>query len=510
MKPYPRTFLWLVSLLLAALSSALLTGCGDDDDDDTQADRAHVTVVEHTPGSTPFIRTLVLGMERVDDLTRVSYSIAPKPGTHSKPVAVTYERAWLDRRNAYVAAARRLALPVFGLYANHRNIVAVDLAFADGSVHHEQVTMDTPAHTAADAFYGTPAIRTARTGAPLPGLDFIEIHNTLTSPVIVDSDGNLRWVAAGLNDSISTLFSANGFFVGSPDGPVLYRLELDGALTSNLLPTPTFSNFHHQLTMGKNGLLAEVDAVENGVANIEAILVELSPTGQVLKQWNMAQIFRDAMLAKGDDPSNFVRDGIDWFHMNSAIYSRADDALYVSSRENFVVKLDYETGRILWLLGDTGKHWYTSYPSLRALALRVVGGNPPVGQHSLSLDADGKLLLFNNGTGSFNQPAGTPAGMTIPYSAPVKYAIDEGRRTATATWTFEHDRNLVSDICSSVFGTDSTTYLVTYSVTEARTHARLLGLDQAGNVAFDFDYPTTTCDTAFLAKPFPFDALSFD
>ncbi|MDN4055446.1 aryl-sulfate sulfotransferase [Massilia sp. YIM B02763] len=500
MKPHPRIFLWFMVLLLAA--------CGHDHDD-TQAERAHVSIVEHTPGSTPFIRTLVLGMERAEDLARISYTITPKPGTHSKPVAVAYERAWLDRRNAYVAASRRLSLPVFGLYANHTNIVAVDIAFADGSVHHAQVTMETPAHTAADAFYGTPTIRTARTGAPLPGLDFIEIHSAVTTPVVIDSDGNLRWVATGLYNSLSTLFSANGFFVGSPDAPLLYRMELDGALSSTPLAAPTFTNFHHDLVVGKNGLLAEVDALDNGVANLEAILAELSPSGQVLKQWNMAQIFRDAMLAGGDDPSNFVRDGLDWFHMNSAIYSRADDALYVSSRENFVVKLDYETGRILWLLGDTSKHWYT-YPSLRALALRTIGGNPPVGQHSLSLDADGKLLLFNNGSASFNHPAGTPAGVTIPYSAPVKYAIDDSKRTATATWTFEHDRNIFSDICSSVFDTGSATYLVTYSVTESRTHARLVGLDQAGNVAFDFDYPTTNCSTAFLAKPFPFDALSLE
>ncbi|MFK3739284.1 aryl-sulfate sulfotransferase [Massilia sp. TN1-12] len=317
-------------------------------------------------------------------------------------------------------------------------------------------------------------------------------------------------MATGLNDSISTLFSANGFYIGSPNAPVLYRMELDGGLTANLLPPPTFTNFHHDLAVGKNGLLAEVDTVENGVANIEAVLLELSPTGQALKRWDMAQIFRDAMQAGGDDPSNFVRDGVDWFHMNSAIYSRAENALYVSSRENFVVKLDYETGRILWLLGDASKHWYTSYPSLRALALRVVGGNPPVGQHSLSLDADGKLLLFNNGYGSLNQPAGTPTGVTLPYSAPVKYAIDDSKRTATATWTFEHGRDIFSDICSSVFGTSSATYLVTYSATESRTHARMLGLDQAGNVAFDFDYPTANCSTAFLAKPFPFDALSFE
>jgi arylsulfate sulfotransferase len=106
------------------------------------------------------------------------------------------------------------------------------------------------------------------------------------------------------------------------------------------------------------------------VPETEVNLAELSPSGQVLKQWNLAQIFRDTMLAKGDDPSNFVRDGIDWFHMNSAIYSSADDSLIISGREQFVVKLDYETGRIKWLLGDITKHWYVDYPSLRALAQR--------------------------------------------------------------------------------------------------------------------------------------------
>jgi arylsulfate sulfotransferase len=32
------------------------------------------------------------------------------------------------------------------------------------------------------------------------------------------------------------------------------------------------------------------------------------------------------MIKNGDDPSDFVRDGVDWFHMNSAIYDPSDRA----------------------------------------------------------------------------------------------------------------------------------------------------------------------------------------
>ena len=81
----------------------------------------------------------------------------------------------------------------------------------------------------------------------------------------------------------------------------------------------------------------------------------------------MYQIIADAMRARGDDPSAFVRRGQDWFHNNSATYRASDNSLIVSSRENFVIALDYASGAIKWILGDKTKAWF-QYPS-RAIRL---------------------------------------------------------------------------------------------------------------------------------------------
>jgi hypothetical protein len=35
-----------------------------------------------------------------------------------------------------------------------------------------------------------------------------------------------------------------------------------------------------------------------------------------------------------------------------------------SSRENFVIAIDYDSGNIKWILGDPTKHWY-EFQSLR-------------------------------------------------------------------------------------------------------------------------------------------------
>ena len=123
--------------------------------------------------------------------------------------------------------------------------------------------------------------------------------------------------------------------------------------------------------------------------------------GNVLKTWDLAAIISNAMIAGGDDPNQFVAPAPnDWFHQNAAAYRKSDNSLAISSRENFVIGIDYDTGAIKWILGDPTKQWF-QFPSLRKFAL-LTGPDtlPPIGQHALSFTDDDRLLLFDDGQNS--------------------------------------------------------------------------------------------------------------
>src|SRR5206468_4923168 len=152
-------------------------------------------------------------------------------------------------------------------------------------------------------------------------------------------------------------------------------------------------------------LILDVDTADQ----LESVNIEVDAAGNLLKTWNLAQIISDAMIAGGDDPSQFVYPSpTDWFHNNAVAYNRADDSLIVSSRENFLICIDYNTGAIKWILGDPTKKWY-QFPSLRQYALTLTSGSlPPIGQHAISVTFDQNILVFDNGQNSiFEVPPGT-------------------------------------------------------------------------------------------------------
>src|SRR5207302_1325751 len=147
-------------------------------------------------------------------------------------------------------------------------------------------------------------------------------------------------------------------------------------------------------------------------------------------------------------------------------------------------------GEVIWILGDPTKYWYT-FPSLRAKALTLAdGGLYPIGQHAVSITRDGLLLLFNDGAESFNQPAGQPSGASRTYSAVSAYVINASALTAREAWRFDYDQTVLSRVCSSAYEMLDGSLLITYSVADGGNHARVVGLDSAHDVVFDFEYPT--------------------
>src|SRR5262249_26135223 len=145
--------------------------------------------------------------------------------------------------------------------------------------------------------YKNPTFLQHRSGSRL-SYDYMLIKGGCSSfsPAIVDSDGAVRWVGTAGFSTTPTAFFDNAVYI--PNGPRLYRMDLDGAVTqvgdySGL--GVTF--FHHNIDRGKVGIILDA----NTTSLSESVNIEVDASGHVVKTWNLAEIISAAMRAGGDD-----------------------------------------------------------------------------------------------------------------------------------------------------------------------------------------------------------------
>jgi arylsulfate sulfotransferase len=475
-----------------------------------------VSIVSYGPGKTPFINLVEVHMADTNLLDHVQFTIAPKPGSVTRPVSARYSADYLTRRGHLNASTGGITVPVFGLYAGYENSVQVVFTFVDGTAQVNNLKLTAPVYIS--GIYGHPAIvNQARTTTTKLSYDFIEIKSFINphSPTIVDTDGEIRWVGTSDTASSEAIFIDNSFFVVKQafstnpmggTGTVILRNEFDGGVsTLGDYAADNVTEFHHNFDFGKTGILTCVTTPEY----LESTVMEVDLSGNVLQTWNMAQIISDAMVAGGDDPTQFVAASgalTDWFHNNSNTYRASDNSIIISSRENFVIALDYDTKAIKWIIGDPNKQWHT-FPSLAKYALKgTPGTHPPIGQHALSVYQD-NLLLFDDGDYSADH---IPKGINRTYSAPRKYSIDLQNRTYTEIWNYLAGKSLYSPITSSVYEDRPGDYLIDYSVLGPYKFSDLIGLDPTGAKVFDYEYTVVnTADTAWNAVPIHLENLVF-
>jgi len=477
----------------------------------TQADDTTITITGHTAGPTPFISKLTLNVSNTSVLKSVQFAIDSKPGSVVRPLSGTYSNDYLMSRG--FENPPEISLPVYGLYAGYQNIVRLTYRFLDGSSKQAVTSITTAAFDDQGCGYNTPTILQPRTNSTQLSYDYIFNRSACGdfSPVILDSDGALRWVSP--LPTLNALFAASTFFdnaVYKTQGSQLVRIELDGTV----LVVADYSNigavhFHHNIDAGKTGLLLEPDTT----SYYESIIIEVDKDdGHILKTFNFANIISAAMISGGDDPSQFVfPTPTDWFHENGAVYNRADDTLIVSSRENFVICVDYETNGIRWILGDPTKKWY-QFPSLRRFAIDVAPGSlPPIGQHAPSITYDQHLLLFDNGEESQFQE---PKGAHRDFASPRKYSLDLLANVVTEVWNYPAG-NIICPFCSSIYEDAPLNYLIDYAFVNGGgppgvpTFARLRGLDADGESIFYYQYPTAGCSTAYNSIPIHLENTKF-
>lgn len=463
-----------------------------------------VSVDNIVQGATPFISMVTLGNFPLDLASHVTFQIQPRPGTVSAEMRATYSITYLLSHSYADTSLRTVTVPVYGLYPDYANSVRF---IVSGPIAFQRIVtaaITTPQWYAdGGPQYFDHEVLVPRDPNIKLGYSFfmLKAWSAGGHPVVMDTDGYVRWIGTAGNGNQGSSFADNHFYVG--DGSTLWRIGLDGSKTAvSDLGGLGFGDFHHNIDPGRDGLLLEL----NHDSDVEDHIVEVSYDGAVLRIWDFGQIIRDAMLAGGDDPSAFVRTGDDWFHNNAATYWTTEDQLVLSSRENFVIAVDYDTHAIQWILGDPTKAWYT-YPSLAKFALTVPSpGHYPIGQHGISFTRDRHLMLFDNGTPSFNQ---NPSGDSRGNSQPRRFRIDLTARTATETWTLDRDPPVYSPICSSIYrAPQGTGYLIDYA-SENWGNVRLLGIDEDDNIAFEYRLAGGGWDRGWNAFPVNIDHLKY-
>jgi len=472
-----------------------------------QADDTTIRINGYTPGVTPFISNVSLTASDTTVLKEIQFKIVPKPGFASRPLSATYANYYLIDRGFENEQTGEITLPVYGLYDGYANTVTLTYRFMDGSSKQANITITTASFNDLCG-YKNPTFLQYRT-SPSLSYDYIIVKGGCSNfvPAIVDTDGALRWVGTtGFVTNTSGFFD-NGVYL--PNGSQLYRIELDGTFISiGDYADIGVTYFHHNIDAGKVGVILEA----NTASYFESFVLEVDAhSGAVLKTWNLADIISAAMRAGGDDPNQFVYPAPnDWFHLNAVAYNRADDSLIVSSRENFLICLDYDTGAIKWILGDSTKKWH-QFPSLRQYALTLTSGSlPPIGQHAISVTFDQNILVFDNGQNSIFQ---VPPGEQRSYSSPRKYMLDLNAKTATEIWNFDLGQSLWCPYCGSIYEDAPFNYLINFTFIDGVTSnslAQWIGLSSDGEMAFRYQYQSAPgCLVSFNAIPLHLENTKF-
>ncbi len=125
---------------------------------------------------------------------------------------------------------------------------------------------------------------------------------------------------------------------------------------------------------------------------------------------------------------------VDWTHANNVSFVGRDNAVLCNLRyQSAILKIDRETGNIIWIAGE-----HSGWPkTLQGRLLKLEGTDKWFWhQHAPELTAKGTLLLFDND--NFRaRPFDEPAPPSAVRSRAAEYRIDERGRTIHRVWTSE-------------------------------------------------------------------------
>src|SRR4029450_10745247 len=137
-----------------------------------------------------------------------------------------------------------VTIPVFGLYAGRPNSVIIDLGSSQKPKKFA-ITITTPAYDGGT--YSNPTVIQPRLPGTTLSYDFILLKSFFqpNSPIIIDTDAEIRWVGTAGGGSRTIILFDNAFYLTA--GTSLLRTEFDGVTTPIANYSGIVTGFHHNL-----------------------------------------------------------------------------------------------------------------------------------------------------------------------------------------------------------------------------------------------------------------------
>jgi hypothetical protein len=243
----------------------------------------------------------------------------------------------------------------------------------------------------------------------------------------VDEAGEIVWYLHGgdnapmapnirrIDPGVLMVFLAGSVRTITPEGETITDYDLS-----------SIGGYHHDAILLPNGnvmVLGSETGTFDGKNLVGDTIHEIDANGNVLWQWSSFDHL-DTSRFPGDlsTTTNARGDGLDWSHCNSLFHIEEEKAILLSSRsQSWVIKIDYDTGDIEWLLGDRAG----TAAEFDSAFFTLTDGTWMTNQHAAMLASDGGVLLYDNRNES--------DGATLNSRA-VKYLLDETEMTAVQSW----------------------------------------------------------------------------
>jgi hypothetical protein len=175
------------------------------------------------------------------------------------------------------------------------------------------------------------------------------------------------------------------------------------------------------------------------------VVIEMTPAGDVLREWKLHDILDPYRIAYQSLRKNFwsghygdVVEGEvnDWTHGNAIIYEEHDNSFVMSvPYQDAVIKVSLESGELVWILGN---HDNWREPWSDKLLTPVGDVEWAYKHHAISHTENGTYLLYDNGVAR-SSPFEDRMPLKDSYTRAVEYSINEETMEVSQVWTYGPD-----------------------------------------------------------------------